>query len=71
MKPFSKNQNKMENEVKQYDNMAIFELMFTFFKNIDIAEADFSDRCYQVVGQTRAVRLRIDPFKPFSTAVFA
>lgn len=51
--------------------MTIFELIFALFKNNDIAEADFSDRCYQVVSQTSAVRLRIDPFKPFSTAVLA
>ncbi len=51
--------------------MTIFVLLLILSKNIDIAEADFSDRCYPVTGQTRAVRFRIDPFKPFSTAVFA
>ena len=42
-----------------------------FFDIEYIAKAEFSDRCSRVTGQTRDVRLRIDPFKPFSTAVFA
>ena len=71
MKSFSKNQNKIENQVQENNNMAIFVSLLILSRNIDLAEAEFSDRCYPVMGHTRAVRFLIDPFKPFSTAVFA